>query len=140
MNDREKCQCTMSISMLGDGCRYCQPQEYIDRLHEGIDEDRAELDKANARVAQLEESIAKIKNRVCGESMPNWENTTHTGVSRGLIADECDNAMQLSDTWLLEHDKDVEVKVLEEVKWLMDNNYDALIYIYKVAEMIESRK
>jgi len=29
----------MSISMLGDGCRYCQPQEYIDRLHEQAEEE-----------------------------------------------------------------------------------------------------
>jgi len=29
-----KCECTMSISVLGDGCRYCQPQTYIDLLHD----------------------------------------------------------------------------------------------------------
>lgn len=35
MNDQEhKCQCDFRIRMLGDGCRYCQPQEYIDRLHD----------------------------------------------------------------------------------------------------------
>jgi len=33
----------MSISVLGDGCRYCQPQEYIDRLEECFDEERQEL-------------------------------------------------------------------------------------------------
>jgi tellurite resistance protein len=27
-----QCKCSMSISALGDGCRYCQPQEFIDRL------------------------------------------------------------------------------------------------------------
>lgn len=36
-----QCKCSMSISVLGDGCRYCQPQEYIDRLHDQIEEDRA---------------------------------------------------------------------------------------------------
>ena len=35
MNDRTgKCECSFAIRMLGDGCRYCQPQEYIDRLHD----------------------------------------------------------------------------------------------------------
>jgi len=29
-----KCKCTFAIRMLGEGCRYCQPQEYIDRMHE----------------------------------------------------------------------------------------------------------
>ena len=38
MNDQEhKCQCDFRIRMLGDGCRYCQPQEYIDRLHDTMD-------------------------------------------------------------------------------------------------------
>jgi hypothetical protein len=40
-----KCECSMSISMLGDGCRYCQPQEYIDRLNEWLDEQGAILEK-----------------------------------------------------------------------------------------------
>jgi hypothetical protein len=39
------CECSMSISMLGDGCRYCQPQEYIDRLSEWLDEQGAILEK-----------------------------------------------------------------------------------------------
>ena len=33
-----KCTCTMAISMLGEGCRYCQPQPYIDTLHDMIDD------------------------------------------------------------------------------------------------------
>jgi hypothetical protein len=37
-----KCKCSMSISVLGDGCRYCQPQEYIDRLSEMLDDERAD--------------------------------------------------------------------------------------------------
>jgi len=37
MSDK-RCKCPMSISVLGDGCRYCQPQEYIDRLHDQIED------------------------------------------------------------------------------------------------------
>jgi hypothetical protein len=36
-----QCKCSMSISVLGDGCRYCQPQEYIDRIHDQMEDDRA---------------------------------------------------------------------------------------------------
>jgi hypothetical protein len=36
-----KCKCSMSISVLGDGCRHCQPQEYIDRLHDQMEDDLA---------------------------------------------------------------------------------------------------
>jgi len=35
----KRCECSMSISVLGDGCRYCQPQEYIDRLHEQMEDE-----------------------------------------------------------------------------------------------------
>ena len=34
-----KCKCTFAIRMLGEGCRYCQPQEYIDRMHEQMADD-----------------------------------------------------------------------------------------------------
>lgn len=40
--EHAKCKCSMAISALGDGCRYCQPQEYIDRLHDMIEGERAE--------------------------------------------------------------------------------------------------
>jgi hypothetical protein len=40
-----KCDCSMAIAVLGDGCRYCQPQEYINRLEEWLDEQGAILEK-----------------------------------------------------------------------------------------------
>lgn len=33
-----KCSCDFNIKMVGDGCRYCQPQTYIDKMA-GIIED-----------------------------------------------------------------------------------------------------
>lgn len=38
-----KCQCSFSIRLTGDGCRYCQPQTYIDHLHDSM-EDMVHLD------------------------------------------------------------------------------------------------
>ena len=52
MSEINKCECSMPISILGDGCRYCQPQEYIDRLHSHIEQDEAGL------VEWLREQIA----------------------------------------------------------------------------------
>ena len=52
------CRCSMSISMLGDGCRYCQHQEYIDRLGEMLDEERAELSDARAIIDGLRGDLA----------------------------------------------------------------------------------
>ena len=41
-----KCECSMRISILGDGCRYCQPQEHIDYLYGTIED--IELDYSQA--------------------------------------------------------------------------------------------
>ena len=43
-----KCKCTFAIRMLGEGCRYCQPQEYIDRMHEQMADD---IDQAKSAPA-----------------------------------------------------------------------------------------
>lgn len=31
-----KCKCSLRIKLVGDGCRYCNPQEYIDHLHDAL--------------------------------------------------------------------------------------------------------
>lgn len=55
------CKCSMSISMLGDGCRHCQPQEYIDRLSEMLDEER---DQQAQRIGELEGLLRAESARV----------------------------------------------------------------------------
>ncbi len=35
-----KCQCDLRTKLVGDGCRYCNAQEYIDKLIEIIEEQR----------------------------------------------------------------------------------------------------
>lgn len=47
-----KCQCDFRIRMLGDGCRYCQPQEYIDRL----------IDSYESQVEDLVNELAKCRD------------------------------------------------------------------------------
>lgn len=49
-----KCECTMSISVLGDGCRYCQPQDQIDRLADALAEETAKADHAEELAKALE--------------------------------------------------------------------------------------
>ena len=56
------CKCSMSISMLGDGCRHCQPQEYIDRIGEMLDEDRLELSDAQAIIDGLRGKVAELES------------------------------------------------------------------------------
>ena len=52
------CKCSMSISMLGDGCRHCQPQEYIDRFSEMLDEER---DQQAQRIGELEGLLLRVQ-------------------------------------------------------------------------------
>jgi hypothetical protein len=57
----DKCKCSMSVRVLGDGCRYCQPQGYIDRLHEQIEEEREELEAANNLIVELRDQLGSTK-------------------------------------------------------------------------------
>jgi hypothetical protein len=56
MADIDKCKCTMSIRVLGDGCRYCQPQEYIDTLSRIIDGLEEEIE-----VFELEQEVDGVE-------------------------------------------------------------------------------
>ena len=62
-----KCECSMRISITGDGCRYCQPQEYIDRMGEWLDEERSEVERLNALVAMQAEALRRTREdlRAC---------------------------------------------------------------------------
>jgi hypothetical protein len=53
---RSMCECSIAITPLGDGCRYCKPQEWIDLLNEWLDEHRA-------RVAELESALQDAVDR-----------------------------------------------------------------------------
>ena len=39
-----ECKCSLSIRVLGDGCRYCQPQTYIDFLEGAVTDLEQELE------------------------------------------------------------------------------------------------
>ena len=45
MTKDSKCKCTFTQSLVGDGCRYCQPQDYIDRLRDEIKDMQDDYDK-----------------------------------------------------------------------------------------------
>ena len=56
-----QCKCTMAQSVTGDGCRYCQPQEYIDRLHEYLETEREEVQSLADEITAYEERIAQLE-------------------------------------------------------------------------------
>jgi len=50
----DRCKCTLRESMLGDGCRVCQPRTYIAHLEDA-------LKLAEGEIAQLEAGLAEAK-------------------------------------------------------------------------------
>ena len=48
-----KCKCTMAQSLVGDGCRICQPDTYMDMLE-------THLKEADERIAVLEDVLRDI--------------------------------------------------------------------------------
>ena len=66
-----KCKCGIAISVLGDCCRYCQPQEYINQLnlaYDGMEEENDELlEKTENLQRQLEESKDMVQVMPLGD-------------------------------------------------------------------------
>lgn len=58
------CKCSLAISLVGDGCRYCQPQEYIDRLEEYLNEEREEIARLNHQHAN-DEAANRMLSDTC---------------------------------------------------------------------------
>ncbi len=62
-----ECKCSMSISVLGDGCRYCQPQEYIDsleRVHKENDELLETCEDLETQLAETREEAKRERKRM----------------------------------------------------------------------------
>lgn len=72
-------------------------KRYADSLNLG-------LDKANARIAQLEDALFKLATLGNGNRLGN-------SIGNCIAIDALDRS---TNTWLSEHDKAVEVRVLEE--------------------------
>jgi len=49
-----KCKCSFAISIVGEGCRWCQPQNYIEHLRDHMEENKEE---AREVVKQLLEAL-----------------------------------------------------------------------------------
>ena len=41
----QQCKCTISINVLSDGCRHCQPQKFIETLNHIITEMGKEIEE-----------------------------------------------------------------------------------------------
>ena len=48
-----QCKCDLRTKLVGDGCRYCNPQEYIDNLIESLEEQRTWVGLTEAQCGVL---------------------------------------------------------------------------------------
>ena len=62
-----KCECGIAKSLTGDGCRYCQPQTYIDKLSGIIEDMEKEAEAKSAlRNGSTGERVAEGKGQQDG--------------------------------------------------------------------------
>ena len=52
-----KCQCDLRTKLVGDGCRYCNAQEYIDKLIESLEELIEAIEEQRTWVGLTDEEI-----------------------------------------------------------------------------------
>ena len=56
-----ECQCSLTISLLGDGCRYCQPQLTLDKYIEQAGDLIAANEALGRQVIALKAELAQAK-------------------------------------------------------------------------------
>jgi|SRR5690554_64761 len=79
-----RCKCPMAISMTGDGCRYCQPQEHIDRTSEWLNEGREEIDRLQAENEALKAGVSGLVEALEAIQKASTIKGIHTGAKAGL--------------------------------------------------------
>jgi uncharacterized protein YwgA len=57
-----KCQCDLRTKLVGDGCRYCNAQEYIDKLIESLEELIESLEEQRTWVGLTDEEVTWLCN------------------------------------------------------------------------------
>lgn len=48
-----ECKCDLRTKLVGDGCRYCNPQEYIDNLIESLEEQRTWVGLTDSEIGTI---------------------------------------------------------------------------------------
>lgn len=74
------CKCDLRTRAVGDGCRYCNPQEYIDKLHEQDADYKAEIATLEQQLRNLLALVEK-KNEALHEVRQVFETPDHPGIS-----------------------------------------------------------
>lgn len=59
-----ECQCSINVNLLGDGCRYCQPQLALDKYIEQAGDLIAENEALEMLVSNLTAELAACKQMV----------------------------------------------------------------------------
>ena len=90
-----ECKCTLTIRLTGDGCRYCQPQTYIDHLEIQAKEDEesmvALMATSGLMAAQLRECaralrLAETEMRYAGWFEPQSDNVGQEPAYTAVVA------------------------------------------------------
>jgi len=71
----DQCSCPLTIRVLGDGCRYCQPQTYIDTLEMQAEDYQEYTDEL---ISKLEDAMkamrrARLALAAAAERMPEFD-------------------------------------------------------------------
>ena len=81
-----KCKCGIAISVLGDGCRYCQPQEYINQLNLAYDGMEEENDELLEKTENLQRQLAEDREeKECLRMLLlNWSGLSQSDIENEL--------------------------------------------------------
>jgi hypothetical protein len=145
MNDREQFEAWWNSS------GYIGTEDTYRAFLAGAESKQSELNKANARIAQLEEALLWYVHNDDVSEGGKWEQENEYWLEGKRNAQKLLETSNITDTWLSDHDKAVEVRVLEEIEVELNNPWDGnsdtkcaheaeMGILELIREMIEDRK
>lgn len=65
----DKCECSLRTRCVGDGCRHCNPQHYIDILIMQAKDDAETIDTLESKIKKTEQE----RDAYGASRLPNWQ-------------------------------------------------------------------
>lgn len=78
-----ECKCTLTIRLTGDGCRYCQPQTYIDHLEMAAAENVAEIERLEMALGAETVKVATLRHAIHKHQQRSF-NSDHPALAKAM--------------------------------------------------------
>ena len=81
---KSKCKCNLRTKLVGDGCLYCNTEEYIDNLSQEYDEILSENENLEREIAELKAQINGLRESIAEIAADAQDSYTNEALTKLL--------------------------------------------------------